>query len=120
MRCCLMVRISEEVINELWSFGAERWTKYGYDRLYINKAGNFLLNIEYKKRSSGSIIEATMNGEMISNRSFNRITADLSKTYIDLDKKVLVVPSPDKFNLKPLLTDAINQLYMEVHYGKEN
>lgn len=116
-----MVRISEDIINKLWSFGAERWTKYGYDRLYINKAGNFLLNIEYKKRSSGgSVIEATMNGEMISNRSFNRISADLSKTYIDLNKKVLVTPTPDKFNLKPLLTDAINKLYMEVHYGKEN
>ena len=115
-----MVRISEDVINELWGFGAERWTKHGYDRLYINGAGNFLLNIEYKTRPhSGSVVEATMNGETISNRSFNRITADLSKTYIDLDKRVLVVPYPDKFNLKSLLTDAINQLYVEVHYGKE-
>lgn len=115
-----MVRISEDVINELWGFGAERWTKHGYDRLYINGAGNFLLNIEYKTRPhSGSVVEATMNGEMISNRTFNRIRADLSKIYIDLDKKVVVVPVRDKFNLKSLLTDAINQLYKEVHYGKE-
>lgn len=115
-----MVHISEEVINELWGFGAERWTKNGYDRLYLNGTGKFLLNLEYTKRSSGgSVIEATMNGESISNRSCNRIVADLSKIYIDLDKKKLVVPVRDKFNLKSLLTDAINKLYMEVHYGKE-
>lgn len=116
-----MVKISEEVIQQLWGLGAERWTKYGYDRLYLQSAGKRLIGLEYKRRSNGGTIsEATLNGEMISNKACNRILANLDKCYVDLDAKKLVLPFTDKDNLQELLTNAIDTLYKEIHYGKEN
>jgi hypothetical protein len=70
----------DEKIAALEAKGFKRWTKYGKDRLYIDT--KTLLNIEVIRRNTGSIKEATMDGEEISHGQAGRFMT--AKAYIDL------------------------------------
>lgn len=70
---------TEERIAELEKMGFRRWTKAGYDRMYIN-AGVLGLECSYYK--TGNISTAFFKGERISNSTGYRYKA--AKTYLDL------------------------------------
>lgn len=69
----------EEKIERLVAAGANRWTKNGMDRLYIN-ASSLGLTCEYYK--TGNISDAYWNGERISNSKARALKAE--KHYIDI------------------------------------
>ena len=57
-------KITDEQIKSLEGAGFKRWTKGGFDRLYIN-ADKIGLDVDYYK--TGNICYATWKGEKISN-----------------------------------------------------
>lgn len=74
------MKMTDEKINELIDRGASRWTKGGYDRLYINPE---IVGLECDYYKSGNISYAKFNGEKISNSMASKIKA--SKTYVDIN-----------------------------------
>lgn len=52
------------MIKKFEDAGFKRWTKGGYDRLYIDATA---CGLEYDTYKSGNISSATFNGEAISN-----------------------------------------------------
>lgn len=76
----------EEMIEMLVNEGANRWTNYGKDRLYLGKAGKlFGFEIEERYGSSGRISAAKLDGEYVSNNYAAEIEDDLKGLYIDLN-----------------------------------
>jgi hypothetical protein len=69
----------EEKIAKLEKLGFRRWTKAGYDRLYV---GAEKLGLEVERYKSGNVCWAAWKGEQISNSKAGRMLAD--KTYIDV------------------------------------
>ncbi len=72
--------MSEDKIAKLEKQGWSRWTKDNFDRLYFNVQKTDVLDLEY--HNSGTISEATWNGEEISNGEARRILA--MKAYVDI------------------------------------
>lgn len=66
-------------IEALEAKGFKRWTKAGYDRMYIN-ASALGLNCEFYK--TGNISYAEFDGSEISNSRARKMRA--AKTYLDL------------------------------------
>lgn len=69
----------EEMIARLEAVGFKRWTKNGMDRMYVNAN---VLGLHCVYRRTGSISEATFNGEYVSNRYAGQLKS--TKTYLDL------------------------------------
>lgn len=70
---------TEKQIAALEEAGAKRWTKGGYDRLYIN-ATSIGAEISYYK--TGNVSSARWMGENVSNADGRRLLG--SKIYIDV------------------------------------
>lgn len=64
--------LNEKMIMKLEDAGFKRWTKGGYDRLYIDATA---CGLEYDTYKSGNISSATFNGESISNARAGRMKA---------------------------------------------
>lgn len=66
--------MSENIVEKFIGMGADRWTKYGKDRLYFNTR-EFLNNIGlcFEEYNSGNISNATLNGEKISNSKCRKL-----------------------------------------------
>ena len=77
--------MSEKIINELVNMGANRWTKGGYERLYIAPEGLF---VEGDRYNSGNVKDSEFNGERISNSLAREMLE--SKCYIDLSTNEIV------------------------------
>lgn len=76
--------MTEEQITKLTEQGFKRWTKGGYDRLYVS-AGVLGLECEYYK--TGNIKNAYFRGERVSNCEGRRMKA--ANTYVNVkDGKV--------------------------------
>ena len=71
--------MTNEMIAKLETAGFKRWTKGGYDRLYIN-AG--VLGLVCSYYGTGNIRSATFCGDDISNSEARRMKA--AKTFIDV------------------------------------
>lgn len=80
------MKIAEEVVEKMVEAGANRWTKYGHDRLYLTDEQ---LGFKVRCYKTGSIAEAELNGEKISNSLAGDI---LSKNpYIDVNTGLVQV-----------------------------
>lgn len=77
--------MTEERIEKLEALGFKRWTKNGYDRLYINST-HLGLELDYYK--TGNIHHAEFKGDRISNSQGYRYKA--AKTFYDLKADKLV------------------------------
>lgn len=71
--------LNEKMIKKFEDAGFKRWTKGGYDRLYIDATA---CGLEYDTYKSGNISSATFNGESISNARAGRMKA--MKMYVDI------------------------------------
>lgn len=71
--------LNEKMIKKFEDAGFKRWTKGGYDRLYIDATA---CGLEYDTYKSGNISSATFNGEAISNARAGRMKA--MKMYVDI------------------------------------
>ena len=74
-----MEKLSDQKIAELVEIGFNRWTKGGFDRLYINAEHLGLKCLYY---NTGNIRYAKFDGETISNCQARRYKG--AKTYIDI------------------------------------
>ena len=90
--------MNHDVIEKLIRMGADRWTKYGKDRLYFNTR-EFLNNIGlyFEEYKSGNISSATFKGEEISNSRcrkligyFNNMWYNIIDKKLEYKKKMLV------------------------------
>lgn len=74
------------IVAKLLSMGANRWTKYGKDRIYFNTE-DFIKNlgIERENYKSGSICWAELNGEKISNSKCGKILCSLNDVWFNVD-----------------------------------
>ena len=71
--------MTQEQIALLEAKGFKRWTKAGFDRMYIN-ASALGLDCDYYK--TGNISGATFRGNHVSNCEARRMKA--AKTYVDI------------------------------------
>lgn len=76
--------IDERKIKKLIGMGANRWSKGGRDRLYLNDAYKDLLDLKIRRYNSGNISSAYMGEEKIANRKASEIISLSRETYIDL------------------------------------
>lgn len=94
MKKNLNQELTQEQIERLINAGANRWTKYERDRLYIKRLAD-LIGLSYTKYNTGNISSAELNGETISNSECNRILAALDKAYIDLKTNTIYIDGRD-------------------------
>lgn len=94
MKKNLNQELTQEQIEKLINAGANRWTKYERDRLYIKKLSD-LIGLSYTRYNSGNVSSAELNGEAISNSECNRILAALDKAYIDLKTNTVYIDGRD-------------------------
>lgn len=68
--------------DDIIAIGGRRWTKNGYDRVYINDIADYLgLDVSYY--NSGNICGATLDGAGIANGRAGGILGCISKVYFD-------------------------------------
>lgn len=71
-------------IERLIELGANRWTKYGKDRLYLRHFINENLDYKIDKYNTGNIRYAEIKGEKISNSMAYKLWICFENAYIDL------------------------------------
>lgn len=71
--------MTAEQIERYQSLGFKRWTKAGFDRLYVNASQ---LGLECDYYNTGNIRNATFKGKSISNCEARRMKE--AKSYIDI------------------------------------
>lgn len=94
MKKKLNQELTQDQIQRLINAGANRWTKFERDRLYIKKLAD-LIGLSYTRYNSGNVSSAELNGEAISNSECNRILAALDKAYIDLKTNTIYIDGRD-------------------------
>lgn len=99
--------MTEEMIKGLEQRGFRRWTKPGYDRLYVYAT---VLGLDYDTYRTGNICWAVFNGKEISNSQARRYLN--AKIYIDLLHDDRVVCEYDA------LREAAEKIVNEVKEGK--
>ena len=95
-------------INELEAMGYKRWQKNGIDRMYINASALGLVCAYY---NSGNISDAKFRGISISNSEARGMKS--AKTYIDLNKNVIVSESAR------LAAAVADQIGADYKYGEK-
>lgn len=83
------VAVDPKIIRELEVKGAKRWSKGSHDRLYLNRAGNYLANIKVEYNKKGKWQNPTLDGEYLSNRGYGKVTNQIYNAYIDLKTGIL-------------------------------
>ena len=97
-------------IEDLEAMGARRWTKAGYDRLYLNKAGLKLAGLELSRYNTGNISFATLNGEKISNTKGGEISYIVGKAFIDLTTGIVNILESDNMVIQEAIANLRNNL----------
>ena len=105
------------MINILWSYGAERWNKYGKDRLYVGNSVMRFADIDYKTDDKGNKVNIIINGKKINNKELEQIYKNLDNAYVDLENKEIITYKDNDF-VKSIITTAISNLYNSL-YKKE-
>lgn len=98
------------MIAKLEEMGANRWTKYGKDRLYFGGACEAfgLVTESYK---NGAIAYAEFKGEKISNKKAAEMGCSFNDIYLDLVKMQLVGPKGEVYDM---IQKKIDELKGEV------
>ena len=97
-------------IEDLEAIGARRWTKAGYDRLYLNEAGLKLTGLELSRYNTGNISLAKLNGEKISNTKGGKISYIAGKAFIDLKTGIINILESDDMVVKEAIANLKNNL----------
>lgn len=109
--------VTEEMINILWSYGAERWSKYGKDRLYVGNSILHFIDFNYGVDEQGNKVNITINGKKISSNELKSIYKDLDNAYVNLEDNSVVMRKNNIF-IENLITESLNNLYKKL-YDKE-
>ena len=109
--------VTEEMINILWSYGAERWSKYGKDRLYVGRSVMRFADVSYKSDAKGNKVNTVINGKEINNKELEQIYKCLETAYINLENKEIFTYKDNEF-VKAVITSALDNLYNSL-YKKE-
>lgn len=88
----------EMMVAKLEEMGANRWTKYGKDRLYFGGSCEAfgLVTESYK---NGAISYAEFKGEKISNKKAGEMGYSFSNIYLDLVEMQLVGPKGEVYDM---------------------
>lgn len=109
--------VTEEMINILWSYGAEHWNKYDKDRLYVGRSVLHFVDFNFEIDNNGEKSNIVINGKNIKNKELEQIYKNLDNAYIDLENKEVFVYKNNEF-VKSIISSAINNIYKNL-YGKE-
>lgn len=109
--------VTDEMINILWEYGAERWNKYGKDRLYVGRSVMRFADVSYKSDAKGNKVNIVINGKEINNKELEQIYKSLETAYVDLETNEIIVYKDNNF-AKSVITSALNNLYNSL-YKKE-
>lgn len=109
--------VTDEMINILWSYGAERWNKYDKDRLYVGRSVMRFADVSYKSDSKGDKVNIVINGRKINNKELEQIYKSLDNAYVDLETNKIIVYKDNEF-VKSVISSALNNLYNSL-YKKE-
>lgn len=110
--------VENKLIETLEGMGANRWTKYDRDRLYLQKILPEMIGLEIDRYNSGNISSAKINGEKISNSSAGRYLAGMEKTYYDIKNKKLFVDT-HRDEVVEDITKAMNKLREDIKAGTD-
>ena len=101
-------------IEKLLEHGCKRWSKNGYDRLYIPAAVYGLEQTFYKH--SGLPCRSWVRGELIPNSRAVEMTARGTQVYIDLKKDdTLHIWGPGmRRTTIPMIEDAVEALLRDI------
>lgn len=105
----------EMMVAKLEEMGANRWTKYGKDRLYFGGSCEAfgLVTESYK---NGAISYAEFKGEKISNKKAGEMGYSFSNIYLDLVEMQLVGPKGEVYDM---IQKKIDELKSEVEDLRE-
>lgn len=78
------MKLTQKQIEKMKNLGANRWTKYGKDRLYLGNVDVEALGFEVDYYNTGNIKNAKVDGEKISNSKMGKIFSTYVEAYIDL------------------------------------
>lgn len=106
--------VTEEMINILWSYGAEHWNKYGKDRLYVGRAVLHFVDFNYEIDNNGEKSNIVINGKEINNKELKQIYKSLDNAYIDLVINEIFTFKDNEF-IKSLISSALNNLYNSLY-----
>ena len=77
-------QITSEQLDSLLALGAQRWQKYGKDRLYLRNAIDGIFGIKAEFYGSGNVSNVTQNGGHMSNNQYKKLHFALNDAYIDM------------------------------------
>lgn len=109
--------VTDEMINILWSYGAERWSKYDKDRLYVGNSIMRFADIDYKTDAKGNKVNIVISGKEINNKELEQVYKCLETAYVDLITKEIITYKGNEF-VKSIITTALSNLYKKL-YDKE-
>lgn len=98
--------MNEKKIEELIEKGARRWSKCGFDRLYVDPK---LLGLEVSYYKSGNISSASWRGESISNADGNRLGA--TKIWLEIGDGKIYYKSFHKAAHEAELLEAAREFF---------
>ena len=84
------INLTEEEIERLIALGANRWSKYGKDRIYLKNITKEL-GLEFEKYNTGNISSAKFKGDMISNSQCRRMLNQIEKAFVDITTSEVVM-----------------------------
>lgn len=101
------IDLTEEGIERLIALGANRWSKYGKDRIYLKNIAKEL-GLEFEKYNTGNISSAKFKGEAISNSKCGRMLSQIEKAFIDITAGEVVMDG--KEDEGQLFIDSLKEL----------
>lgn len=110
--------VENKFIETLEGMGANRWTKYDRDRLYLQKILPEMIGLKISRYNTGNISDASINGEKISNSSAGRYLAGMEKTYYDIKNKKLFVDT-HRDEVVEDITKAMDKLREDIKAGTD-
>jgi len=98
--------MDEKKIEKLIEKGAKRWTKGGFDRLYVDAE---LLGLDLDYYKSGNISSATWKGEAISNSEAGRL--GVTKIWLEIGDGKMYYKSFHKATHEAELLEAAMEFF---------
>lgn len=86
----------ELFVEKLLAAGANRWQKYGHDRIYVSGCES-VFGIELRRFNTGNISYCELNGEEISNNRARKYVSVIENGYIDLKDMKLYARNCDYY-----------------------
>lgn len=101
------INLTEEGTERLIALGANRWSKYGKDRIYLKNIAKEL-GLEFERYNTGNICSAKFKGETISNSKCGRMLGQMEKAFIDITTSEIVMEGREEEG--QLLIDSLKEI----------